>query len=43
MVRAEDKQFENEISLPLNTKMTLEDAHFVAETFAEILGGKADV
>jgi len=32
-------QFENEISLPLNTKMTEEDAKFVAETFAEILGG----
>lgn len=34
------KQFENEISLPLNTKMTLEDAHYVAETFARILGGE---
>ena len=30
-------QFENEISLPLNTKMSIEDAHFVAETFAELL------
>lgn len=32
-------QFENEISLPLNTKMTLEDAKFVAETFTELLKG----
>ena len=29
-------QFENEISLPLNTKMTLDDAAFVAETFEEL-------
>lgn len=33
-------QFENEISLPLNTKMTLEDAQFVAETFSKLLRGK---
>ena len=33
-------QFENEISLPLNTKMTLEDAKFVAETFTRLLGKK---
>ena len=32
-------QFENEISLPLNTKMTLEDAKFVAKTFSELLKG----
>lgn len=32
-------QFENEISLPLNTKMTLDDAKFVAETFARLLKG----
>ncbi len=29
-------QFENEISLPLNTKMTIDDARFVAETFEEL-------
>ncbi len=32
-------QFENEISLPLNTKMTLEDAKLVAETFTRLLKG----
>ena len=32
-------QFENEISLPLNTKMTIEDAKFVAETFTRLLKG----
>ena len=32
-------QFENEISLPLNTKMTLDDAKFVAETFTALLKG----
>lgn len=36
-------QFENEISLPLNTKMSLEDAEYVVKVFADILGGKADV
>ncbi len=30
------KQFENEISLPLNTKMTIDDARFVAETFEQL-------
>ena len=34
------KQFENEISLPLNTKMTEEDAKFVAEKLSELLEGK---
>lgn len=33
------KQFENEISLPLNTKMTEEDAKFVAEKFSALLKG----
>ena len=33
-------QFENEISLPLNTKMTLDDAKLVAETFTRLLGKK---
>lgn len=37
------RQFENEISLPLNTKMSLEDARYVAETFAGLLGGSEDV
>ena len=37
------RQFENEISLPLNTKMTIEDAEYVVKVFADILGGKADV
>ncbi len=32
-------QFENEISLPLNTKMTLDDARLVAETFTRLLKG----
>lgn len=32
-------QFENEISLPLNTKMTIEDAKLVAETFTRLLKG----
>ncbi len=31
------KQFENEISLPLNSKMSVEDAMYVAEVFADIL------
>ena len=30
--------FENEITLPLNTKMTLDDAEYVAKTLLEILG-----
>lgn len=30
-------QFENEITLPLNTKMSLDDAKYVAETLLEIL------
>lgn len=30
-------QFENEISLPLNTKMTVEDARYVVEVFTDIL------
>lgn len=33
------RQFENEISLPLNTKMSLEDAKYVAETFSDLLKG----
>lgn len=37
------RQFENEISLPLNSKMSADDAKYVAEVFAEILGGMADV
>lgn len=32
-------QFENEISLPLNTKMTLDDARYVAETFSKLVRG----
>lgn len=32
-------QFENEISLPLNSKMTLDDARLVAETFTKLVGG----
>jgi len=31
------RQFENEISLPLNTKMTIEDAQYVVKVFADIL------
>ena len=31
------RQFENEISLPLNSKMSVEDAMYVAEVFADIL------
>ncbi len=34
-------QFENEISLPLNTKMTLDDAKLVVETFTRLLGKNA--
>lgn len=33
------KQFENEISLPLNTKMTLEDAQYVVKVFSDLLKG----
>ena len=31
-------QFENEVSLPLNTKMTFEDAEYVVEKIKKILG-----
>ncbi len=31
-------QFENEVSLPLNTKMTFEDAEYVVENIKKILG-----
>jgi putative capsular polysaccharide biosynthesis protein len=31
--------FENEITLPLNTKMSMEDAEYVIENFAEIVKG----
>ena len=33
------KQFENEVTLPLNTKMTADDVVFVAETAKRLLGG----
>lgn len=33
------KQFENEVTLPLNTKMTADDVGFVAETAKRLLGG----
>lgn len=33
------KQFENEVTLPLNTKMTSDDVVFVAETAKRLLGG----
>ena len=33
------KQFENEVTLPLNTKMTADDVAFVAETAKKLLGG----
>ena len=33
------RQFENEISLPLNTKMTIEDAQYVVKVFSELLKG----
>ena len=33
------RMFENEITLPLNTKMTLDDAEYVAQIFQEILEG----
>lgn len=33
------RQFENEISLPLNTKMTLEDAQYVVKVFSDLLKG----
>ena len=29
--------FENEITLPLNTKMTMEDVNYVIENFADIV------
>lgn len=32
-------QFENEISLPLNTKMTLDDARYVVKVFSDLLKG----
>ena len=32
-------QFENEVSLPLNTKMTVEDAVYVVEKLVYILRG----
>ena len=31
--------FENEITLPLNTKMSMEDAEYVIENFSEIVKG----
>lgn len=31
--------FENEITLPLNTKMSMEDAEYVIENFVEIVRG----
>jgi len=31
--------FENEITLPLNTKMSMEDAEYVIENFVEIVKG----
>lgn len=33
------KQFENEISLPLNTKMKIEDARYVMQVFSELMKG----
>ncbi|MBR2885390.1 MAG: DegT/DnrJ/EryC1/StrS family aminotransferase [Clostridia bacterium] len=33
------RQFENEISLPLNTKMSIEDAQYVVKVFSELLKG----
>lgn len=33
------KQFENEVTLPLNTKMTADDVVFVAETAKKLFGG----
>ena len=33
------KQFENEVTLPLNTKMMADDVAFVAETAKKLLGG----
>lgn len=34
------KMFENEITLPLNTKMTDEDAEYVIENFVKIVGNR---
>ena len=31
------RMFENEITLPLNTKMTMEDLEYVIENFIDIL------
>lgn len=33
------RQFENEISLPLNTKMSIEDAEYVVKVFVDLLKG----
>ena len=35
----EDEVFDNEITLPLNTKMTMEDLEYVIESLVEILKG----
>ena len=34
-----DKKFENEVTLPLNTKMSDEDVDYVIENFVEVVKG----